>query len=227
MTIDTVIKNRKTQKVLSDTPWDLSTDQTELHQMINDLLELASYAPFHKKCDEVHLSEELSSCLPWRFYVLDSRNCRLLLEHINTIDIKSGNIAKMLATADVLFLVTWLPEPSEIHSKHPESEAIPFEGDIKNMEHIAATATAIQNVLLGATALNIPNYWSSGGVLRNHELRDYLNIPLTQVMLGSLFLFPKDSEQRDSTIKLGQLRDQGKDKGTWSKHIQLAENKKS
>ncbi len=221
MDTDTVIKNRKTQKVLANNTWAIDSDQDKLHQTIKELLDLASYAPFHKKCDEVHLSEDLSSCLPWRFYVLDSHNCRLLLEHINAIDLKTGNIASMLATADALILVTWLPNSSDSTATQTEYEAVPFEGNIQNMEHIAAASAAIQNVLLGATARDIPNYWSSGGALRNQTLRNYLQIPLSQILLGALFLFPKDSELRDADIKLGQMRNQGKDIKTWSKFLVL------
>ena len=223
MSIDQIIKNRKTQKVLADTPWNTKTSETELHQTINELLDLAAHAPYHKKCDDHHIAGDLKSCLPWRFYVLDTQNCRLLLQYIEDNNIKSGNIANMLASAEAMLLVTWLPDTSENFEKSNQSEAVPFEGNIQNMEHIAAASAAIQNVLLGATDREIPNYWSSGGVLRLQTLRDYLQISLSEVLLGALFLFPKDSEQRDDvTIKLGQMRDQGKEKEDWSKWIKLS-----
>ena len=87
---------------------------------------------------------------------------------------------------------------------------MPFLGTLRNMEHIAAASAAIQNVLLGATARALPNYWSSGGMLRHKELRNFLKIPLNELMIGCLFVFPKDSDTRGADIKPGKLRDQGR-----------------
>lgn len=219
MTTDQIIKNRKTQKVLAESPCPITTDQNELHQTIDELLDLAAAAPYHKKCDEHHTSGELTSCVPWRFYVLDTTNCRALLEHINKEDIKTGKVANLLMGADALLLVTWLPDANDLQ-KDQNCES-PFEGNLKNMEHIAGASAAIQNVLLGATARDIPNYWSSGGALRLQALRNRIHIPLTEVLLGALFLFPKDVEERDVFIKSGQMRKQGKEVKSWSKFINL------
>ena len=220
MDADKAIKNRKTAKVLTDTPWPISNESKKLHATINELLDLAASAPFHHTCNEQHTTiNKLNSCLPWRFYVLDNSNCRRLYEHLNNQKIKAGKISNMLASADALLLATWLPEPQEISSKEIKTSL--FNGNIKNMEHIAACSAAIQNVLIGATARNIPNYWSSGGVLRNEELGDFLQIPSTEIMLGALFLFPKDSKERGANIKPGALRSKGKEKDTWSRWIDI------
>jgi len=89
------------------------------------------------------------------------------------------------------------------------------------MEHIAATSAAIQNVLIGATARNIPNYWSSGGIIRTEKIASFLKIPIDQILLGALFLFPEDSSTKDATIKTGALRNKGKEKNTWSKSLSI------
>jgi len=93
----------------------------------------------------------------------------------------------MLAAADTVILGTWLPEKSRKKSK-----SSPFQPNIKNMEHIAATGAAIQNLLLAATARGINAYWSSGGSLRKPEIKTYLNIPQQEILLGAIFLFPAD-----------------------------------
>ncbi len=230
MTVDSAIKNRKTQKVLANEPWAIHLGQSEVTQLVNELLELAAFAPYHFKSHEYYTSKgELNSSLPYRFYILDSVNCRLTSRYIREQGIVAGKVKNMLDAADVLFLVTWLPESldaEEMENKVPneQREAVPFEGNLKNMEHIAAGAAAIQNVLLAATAKDIPTYWSSGGQLRNKRLRNYLGISLDEVLLGTIFLFPKDSEQRDATIKPGSLRDQGKEIPTWSQWIRLDEH---
>lgn len=219
MEIDKIIKNRKTQKVLANEPWGLHEDEEGLHKTINELLDLAAFAPFHKKCDETHSSKaELNSCLPWRFYVLDSSNCRLLFDYIKREAIKAGKISNMLAAADALLICTWLPDSIK---NSGENEETTYEGNIKNMEHIAAASAAIQNVLIGATARNIPNYWSSGGQLRMSQLRNHLNISLKEIVLGAVFLFPENLDRPDTIVKPGQLREQGKEKNSWIKWIQL------
>lgn len=222
------IKNRKTQKVLADKPLPLSTNTEILHQTINDLLGLAAAAPYHKKAHKKYTDDrnEQHSCLPWRFYTVDALNCRKLLDYINKKEIKAGKISNMLAAADVLFLVTWLPEPTENKVSDAESrgeEPLPFEGNMKNMEHLAAASAAIQNVLVGATARNLANYWSSGGLLRNAKLRNYLNISMEEILLGAIFIFPENVEQQDVNIKTGSLRNEGKEKDTWSRWVQVSE----
>ena len=218
MQTDQAIKNRKTQKILANEPWPISTDINNLHFIINELLDLAATAPYHHRSNEVYsIKKELKSCVPWRFYVLDTKNCRLLLEYISKQNIKAGKITNMLASADALLLTTWLPEPTE------NNTSTLFNGSIKNMEHIAAVSAAIQNVLIGATARNIPNYWSSGGVLRKEQLNKYLGIPINEILLGALFLFPKYSDKQDVIIKPGALRNKGKEKNTWSNFINIAD----
>ena len=220
MQADKAIKNRKTEKVLADTPWPISENQKELRATINELLDLAASAPFHHTCHEQHTSNnKLNSCVPWRFYVLDASNCRLLLNHIDDQKVKAGKISNMLAAADALLIATWLPEPKKASNSYEEARL--FDGNIKNMEHIAACSAAIQNILIGATARNIPNYWSSGGVLRSEEFGEFLQIPSEEIMLGALFLFPADSQQRKAIIKPGALRNKGKEKNTWSKWLNV------
>ncbi len=215
--IDSIIKRRKTQKVLPDSAWPIIMEDAQSDSLINELLELAASAPYHYASHSSHTeSSELKSTLPFRFYVLDSKKCRITSEFIDEEKIAAGKIKNMLDAADVLFIVTWLPEPTG--NANVEDEAT-YDGSLKNMEHIAAASSAIQNVLIGATSRNIPNYWSSGGVLRKAPLRDYLSIPTSEILLGAIFLFPKDAEQRECFIKPGGLRDIGKELSSWSKKI--------
>ena len=218
MNADYAIKNRETEKVLANSePWPVSSDSTNLDITINELLDLAGTAPFHYPCNEKHtITNDLNSIVPWRFYIIDTKNCRSLLEHISSNKLKAGKISNMLAAADALLLTYWLPEPI-----NNDDDSVLFNGNIKNMEHIAATSAAIQNVLIGATARNIPNYWSSGGIIRTEKIASFLKIPIDQILLGALFLFPEDSSNKDATIKPGALRNKGKEKNTWSKSLSI------
>ena len=225
MTVDTTIKKRKTEKVLANTPWPIHKSDAELKALATALLELAAMAPYHYPCAEYHTENKaLTSCLPFRIYVVDTKNCRLVSEYISSKKIIAGKIQNMLDAADLLFMVTWLPEESETASKDlatMRAEQVPFEGSLKNMEHIAAASAAVQNLLVGATERKIPNYWSSGGVLRKKELRNLLDIPMDEILLGGIFMFPEDSADKEAEIKLGAHRENGKEINTWSRWTNL------
>jgi nitroreductase len=55
-------------------------------------------------------------------------------------------------------------------------------------EEIAATACAIQNLLLGATALNIASFWSTGGMALKPVLKEFLNFDEDDQLMGILYL---------------------------------------
>jgi nitroreductase len=77
-----------------------------------------------------------------------------------------SKIPKLLAVAGAAILVTWLPDP-------PTSGEV-LELTDNNMEHVAATAAAVQNVLLAAEARGMFSYWSSGGILGDGDVFDWL-----------------------------------------------------
>lgn len=220
MNVDDIIKKRKTQKVLANEPWEASSNNRELKNTIQELLELAAAAPYHYKADKRFQTEdkELSSCLPFRCYVLEANTCRILVKYADENGLELKKLKNMLNAADTLLLVTWLPNQKD--EVNANQEPFHFEGNLTNMEHIAAASAAIQNILTGATAREIPNYWSSGGALKQNILREYLNISMDEILLGAVFLFPKDVEKRDVLIKLGGLRNSGKETNTWSKTIE-------
>ncbi len=214
--IDATILARKTQKVLGDPekPWTVEESDSEWAGTLMELLNLAAHAPYHYPSHEVHrMDKKTASVFPWRMYVLSSTSCRALLKEFKQREIKGGKVTKMLATARALIQVTWLPDPGTLANEEL------FQGNKRNMEHIAATAAAIQNLLLGATARNIPTYWSSGGKLRNPEIAELLGIPDTEIPLGSLFLFPTDLTGAE--IKTGSLRGKGGTLEDWSTWVEL------
>ena len=191
--VDHVIRERKTAKILSDIQ--ACTDTLDFHERatinakIREAIELAGWAPFHKMADSSHLQAESNSPVPWRFYVLEKTLCCQILDFIKhqtttTRDPKwprtmQKKIPKLLAGADALVIVTWLPDPSP--TDQPELT-------INNIEHIAASSAAIQNLILAAEARGLYTYWSSGGVLRDDEIFAYLGIPRNQQLLGAIFL---------------------------------------
>ncbi len=68
--------------------------------------------------------------------------------------------------------------------------AIMKRGDLPKIpafEEIAAAASAIQNMLLGATALNIASFWSTGGMALKPALKEYLGFGEEDSVMGILY----------------------------------------
>ncbi|MDX5422887.1 MAG: nitroreductase [Hymenobacteraceae bacterium] len=59
---------------------------------------------------------------------------------------------------------------------------------IPALEEIASTSCAIQNILLGATALGIASYWGSGGMAYQPAMKDFLQLREEDLVLGILYL---------------------------------------
>ena len=218
--VSQVIRDRRTVKVFAAAPQDEAVN----FAVVEELLEAASWAPFHRGAAKVHLEEgKLASKVPWRAYVLDAAGCRVMQERLLALEDKS-KVPPMLGAATALVQVTWLPDPApEVPAtEQPAEGAKPllFDPTDKNMEHIAAAGAAIQNLLLAATARNIPSYWSSGGALRQRQHLDLLGIPAGEILLGSVFLFPPGSDQ-GTDLAFGGLREQRGSTEEWSRRVEL------
>ena len=59
---------------------------------------------------------------------------------------------------------------------------------IPQLEEVAATSAAIQNILLGATVLGISSFWSTGGMTHSHALKDFLHLGPDDIIMGLIFL---------------------------------------
>lgn len=59
---------------------------------------------------------------------------------------------------------------------------------IPALEEIAATSCAVQNLLLGATALGIASYWGSGGMAYHPAMKEMLRLREEDLVLGILYL---------------------------------------
>jgi len=204
-----LFQQRRTSKAMADEPWPCPEQITE---PLRPILEAASWAPFHKPVAKEYRNAEQDGIEPWRCHVLDAKQCRKLRQRLLDAG-DATKIPKMLAVADYLIQVTWLPEPTR------EESDLLFDPSIQNMEHIAAASAAIQNMLLAATARGIPNYWSSGGGLRSPEVFEMLGISKREMLLGSVFLFPKDLE--GALVKGGALRHSRSEISKWCRQVTL------
>ena len=189
--VDHVIQSRETKKVLGlvDLSWrhpldDSDDDQRNFDNAVQSSIAVAGWAPFHHSRKAMCVTNESEIHEPWRFYHLDRAACRTLLSKIDDVldsDVKRGKIPGLLAGAGALVQVTWLPEAASEDSAKLE---------LRNQEHLAAAAAAVQNLLLAAEARGMATYWSSGGLLRHDRIYELLGISVSEKLLASVFLSP-------------------------------------
>lgn len=210
-----VIQSRRTDKVLASPDSPLPTNGNH-RESVDALLAGAGQAPYHFPNDPSYRTT-MNSPVPWRFYKVDSPGCRKLMAQLATPDAGAGpnKIASMLAAADALIQVTWQPEKSD----QPPAQGQEFVASQRNMEHIAASAAAVQSLLLMATDHGYRTYWSSGGLLRNKEMFAQLGIDEREVLLGAIFLFPQDVGE--AQVKAGAWRDKRGSPNDWSTWVDV------
>jgi nitroreductase len=59
---------------------------------------------------------------------------------------------------------------------------------IPAFEEMAATSCAVQNLLLGATALDMATYWGTGGMALKQPMKDHLGLGDDDQVIGILYL---------------------------------------
>jgi len=64
---------------------------------------------------------------------------------------------------------------------------------VPEIEEISAASAAVQNILLGATALGIANFWSTGGMTHSEQLKDFLGLKYEDSVMGMIYLGYTDS----------------------------------
>ena len=210
MNIKDTINARRTSKVLGN-PDTAPEPEGQSREFVDELLSVAGNAQFHHPSERAHHGA-LASPVPWRVYKLDGAGCRAFMHQLAKLEGHSDKIPAMLAAAEFLFQVTWLPDAPNECDQLPEGML--YSGNLRNMEHVAAASAMTQSMLLAATDAGFRTYWSSGGVLRSLEVFELLGIPSCEILLGSVFLYPQDVG--DAEIKSGKLHDKRGVINDWS-----------
>jgi nitroreductase len=186
--VSSIILNRRSAK-LADMNGKIIDKET-----IEKLLELANWAPTHGRTE------------PWRFYVYTGEGFRNFRRaHADLYWEHTPEDKRQEATRDKL------TENGEKAShlliavmKRGENVKIP------HMEEIAATAAAIENILLGATAMGIASFWSTGGMTHTRALKEHLQLGDEDTVMGLVYLGYTDA------IKEGARNKPMSEKVIWS-----------
>ena len=162
MELKEIIQNRRS--VFPDQYNDKPISKTVLSQ----LLEAANWAPTHKRTE------------PWRFKVLQG-------DKKNELGVFLSE--KFKATAEKFSEFKY----NKIQRNSKKAGAIiaicmdrDLEESIPEWEEIAATAMAVQNMWLTATALGLGAYWSSPGLISTMD--EFFTLKPNEKCLGFLFL---------------------------------------
>ncbi|MCC9165739.1 nitroreductase family protein [Pontibacter harenae] len=171
-TIQDIIQKRRTVK-----PPQMNGQRVPDEQ-VQQLLALADWAPTHANTE------------PWRFKVYAGdkvqefclSHAKLYKQQTDTEKYLEFNYEKLLHMGDSAshLIVTYM--------RRGDLPKIP------PLEEIAATSCAIQNLLLGATALGIASYWGSGGMAYHPAMKEMLQLREEDVVLGILYLGYTDKE---------------------------------
>jgi len=163
-TISTVIKNRRSIK-----PVMMNGKRIPDYQ-VHSLLELADWAPTHGYTE------------PWRFTVY-SNPPEFCHQH--------GELYKQnTAPADFVEAVY----NNFYHQGDKVSHVIITTMQRGNLpkipviEEIESTSCAIQNILLGATALGMASFWSTGGMIQKQAMKDFLQLRQEDHVAGVIYL---------------------------------------
>ncbi len=201
MSVKEKFASRRTYKVIGDISSPVNNQIAP--EVIDGMLEACANAPFHYACDRLH-RETLVSSVPWRAYKLNASSCNGLMSFLNDEGDKT-KVPNMLAAADYLIQVTWLPDEGTILNRNAGKDEPAFVGTLRNMEHVAAASAFIQSLLIAGEEQGYMTYWSSGGALKSEQVFDYLEIPHSEILMGSVFFFSRDEQHPE--IKPGSMKD--------------------
>lgn len=150
-------------------------------ETVNQILALADWAPTHGRTE------------PWRFFVYGGEALKqfgkihadLYWNHTAEDKRQEATYEKLLHNIDkASHLVIAI-------MKRGENEKIP------QIEEVAATSAAIQNILLGATASGVASFWSTGGMTHKPALKEYLHLGKEDIIMGLIFLGYTDEPAKE------------------------------
>ncbi|MBW8359945.1 MAG: nitroreductase [Weeksellaceae bacterium] len=144
------------------------TDQEIPHEILEEILNSARFAPNHKKTK------------PWRFQLFRKNEKAGLGQ-------KLAEIYKETTPSQIFLEKKYI----DISSKISRADAVitvsvNFSGLVPEWEEIAAVAMAVQNMYLTCTAHKVGCYWSTPGMIKHID--EYLQLEPNQKCYGLFYL---------------------------------------
>jgi nitroreductase len=139
---------------------------------VHHLLELADWAPTHGRTE------------PWRFIVYTGESLQqFCVQHAGLYQAHTDE--DKFTTAKYQGIIQQAEKVSHlvlVYMKRQPTQKIPL------VEEIAATAAAIEHILLGAQALGIAVLWSTGGMTHHESMKKMLALADDDLIMGLLYL---------------------------------------
>lgn len=165
--VSNLIKNR-----FSWYPAQMKSNAKIPDESIWKLLELANYAPNHKRTE------------PWRFVVFSEEKVDNFYQELGKIytaitpasDFDQSKIEKLAMRVEKISHVI------AIIMKRDEKERVPIQ------EEEYAVSCAVQNMLLATNSLDIIGYWGTGKLAFSNEMKTFLKLNKEDKCLGFLQL---------------------------------------
>ena len=156
-------------------------------EIITNLLNLAHWAPTHGRTE------------PWRFKVYAGSGVTTFCEAHAAL-YKTNTAPEVFTSTKFESLQQLGSQTSHIIGVYMQRQ-VPAK--IAVVEEIAATAAAMQNILLGAEALGISALWSTGGMTHHPALKSFWALAEDDLVMGLLYLgysdAPKAEGKRNGT----------------------------
>lgn len=134
---------------------------------IKKLLELANWAPTHRKTE------------PWRFKIMTGEFKKKAGEFFKKTYLKTTEKPKSFKAKKIVEKFVQSSHVIAVCMQRDPKESVP------EWEEIAATAMAVQNMWVASSALNIGMYWSSPSFRNN--LKDLIPLNEGEQCLGFLY----------------------------------------
>lgn len=165
MLVDEAIRSRHSVKVFDSKPVPFD--------LIQQCLDLAVWAPNHK------LTE------PWHFSVVMDDNRLLFASLVEEVLLEESHALERMALS-----VKASKEKSKLLSAPVIVAVYSERGDshVRTMENFAATAAAIQNLMLAAHGLGLGSIWRTGSIYDHQRVRSFLRAPEDSLAVGTVFL---------------------------------------
>ena len=147
-------------------------------EQVRELLKLANWAPTHGRTE------------PWRFVVYAGekvkefchQHAELYRSHTPSEKFEQANYDKHFHNGDLASHI------AIVIMQRGDSPKIPV------LEEVAATAMAIQNILLGATAEGITTFLSTGGMTHHQAMKDFFQLKEQDIVMAILYLGYSDEQ---------------------------------